>query len=81
MIKAKLTGKDKEVMLLGLSKENILRLQSGDPILTTAKEMGFGDFDIIIMAGETEEEIQETVLDTFKSSKVVIHDFRKKIHP
>lgn len=40
---------------LGLSAENIRRLQQGDPILFPADELGFAGADVLIFVGDTEQ--------------------------
>jgi hypothetical protein len=45
------------VFILGLDAENIRRLQAGQPILVSLAELG-GTDDVLIMAGETQADIQ-----------------------
>jgi len=54
MIKAILTSGD---LIFGLSKVNIEKLQQGLPILINLKDMGLEDRKIVIIYGETEDEI------------------------
>jgi len=51
MIKAKLSNDD--VIILGLSKENVTRLTAGSPIKFDARPLGFPG-TIFIVYGETE---------------------------
>jgi len=54
MIKATMRTKEgKDILLLGLSGENVRRLKDGKPIHINGSEMGLGN-DIVIMYGETE---------------------------
>lgn len=56
-----LAGSEKEpILLLGLSRANLERLQAGDPIVLTRKTHGEGipeGWTISIMFGETEREM------------------------
>jgi hypothetical protein len=59
MVKFLATGDDGRRLLgLGLSAENVRRLQAGQPIHFSAAAMGLGDFDVVICFGETEAEIE-----------------------
>lgn len=54
MIKATGTHRDgRPVLVIGLSAENVRRLQAGNPILFDARELGL-DHWVTIIAGETE---------------------------
>ena len=57
MIKAKATGDDgKHVIVLGLSKENITRLTTGQPIRVTGESVGVPEIAaILLFAGGTEQ--------------------------
>jgi hypothetical protein len=55
------------VVGIGLSAENIRRLQAGQPILFNLKELGLIDLDILILTGETEDSIAETVDSIIKT--------------
>lgn len=46
-----------DVVILGLSKANIERLQEGKPIFFDATELGLKDTKILITYGETEAAI------------------------
>ncbi|GAF95614.1 unnamed protein product [marine sediment metagenome] len=58
MIKAK-SG---DLYILGLSKENLLRLQQDQPILFNLSELGLKG-RMAILYGETEEELTNMILD------------------
>ena len=60
MIKAKLNNGD---LVFGLSKENLNRLQKGEPIVFNLKDMGMEDRRVMITFGETEENIYEDMLE------------------
>jgi sugar-specific transcriptional regulator TrmB len=49
------------VFILGLDAENIRRLMAGEPILVSLAEMG-GTDDVMIMAGETLEDIKRELI-------------------
>lgn len=48
------------LFILGLDAENVRRLQLGQPIMVNLSKLG-GTDDILIMVGETLEDIQETL--------------------
>jgi hypothetical protein len=57
MIIARATDKDSELLILGLSRENVTRLLDGQPIRIRRKTHGDGvpeGWEIIILWGETE---------------------------
>lgn len=56
MIKA-LLGTD--VAVLGLSRTNIDRLLQGKPIMVNLAEIGLRNQQVVIIAGETEQDIVE----------------------
>lgn len=56
------------VFILGLDAENIRRLKAGKPILVSLAEMGGSD-DVMIMAGETLEDIKNE-LENASGSKL-----------
>jgi hypothetical protein len=60
MLKGKGTRDGREVLLFGLSFENLKRLREDKPITIWREEMGI-PFDIVIFAGETEETMAEAV--------------------
>jgi len=57
MIKATMqTNEGKDILLLGLSAENINRLKEGKPIHIAGDELGL-DNDVLLVYGETEAHI------------------------
>ncbi len=66
MIKALIKLKNgKQLILLGLSEENIKRLKQDEPIIIKGKDLGFNGYDIWIIAGDTEESITEDLKGIF----------------
>lgn len=61
MIKAKGRHKGRDVIVLGLSEGNIVRLREGKPIHIFREEMNI-PFDVIIMWGETEEAMSKQLI-------------------
>jgi hypothetical protein len=62
MIRAKGRSKDRNVMIVGLSDENLKRLQEGQPILTEMDHVGFPQLDLVIMHGKTEDDLREDLM-------------------
>lgn len=60
MLKGKGTKDGREVLILGLSFENMERLKKDRPIVIWREEINI-PFDIIIFAGETEESMAKDV--------------------
>lgn len=57
MIRAKITSPSgHEGMVIGLSAENIRRLQTGEPIFHDQTEVGFPGVDLILFAAPTEDD-------------------------
>lgn len=71
MIKAKCNNGN---LIFGLSKENIDRLQKGQPIVFNLKDMGLEDRLVMIVYGETEDKIYESLVDLIDLKKTKIHD-------
>lgn len=63
MIRAKMQGKEREIVFLGLSFENLNRLREGQPIMVRGKELGL-DVDITIHADKDEK----TILDSLRAA-------------
>ena len=65
MIKGRMTMGDKPVLLIGLSRTNCVRLLQDQPIHIKAAdlaEMGLPiDMEVVIIAGETEAAISESL--------------------
>jgi len=60
MIKAKLTDGS---LLFGISAENVKRLKQGQPIHLNLKDMGLEDREVLIMYGETEQDIMAELIN------------------
>lgn len=60
MIKA---SKKPNLMILGLSHENLKRLKGGEPIKFNMSELGLGNIDVFIFSGETESSMGEMMID------------------
>lgn len=60
MIKAKLTNGD---LLFGISAENVKRLKIGQPIAFNLKDMGLEDRKVMIVYGETEQDIMAELIN------------------
>lgn len=60
-VKAKSTTDGKDMLLLGLSDENMKRLKDGQPIKFNAKDVGFPHMEIMIFNGRTEAEMYEEI--------------------
>lgn len=71
MIKAKCND---GTLIFGLSKENITRLQQGQPISINLKDMGLEDRQVMIMYGETEDDMYKELVDLIDLKKTKIHD-------
>lgn len=74
MIKAK---KD-NVMVLGLSDENMRRLKEGEPIKFNMAELGFSDIEVFIFNGRTEQEMQQLFKDKIHPFLTILKDSRAK---
>lgn len=49
------------IILLGLTDENLRRLQANQPIKFNTKELGIGDFEVIILHGKDEDSITDLI--------------------
>lgn len=66
MVKAKFTdGQGHPVVILGLSAGNCQKLQEGQPIVIYMSELGAGEGRVIIMGGETEQDITRELSQFF----------------
>jgi ABC-type Fe3+-citrate transport system substrate-binding protein len=65
MIKAAATFGKKKVLILGLSRENTERLHNGEPIKVDLEALGLVGPDVILFAGETEEEMKAELENQF----------------
>lgn len=57
MIKGAGKRGDKPLLVVGLSAENCFRLQEGKPISFDAAELGLPTLEVLIVGGQTEEDI------------------------
>lgn len=58
MIRAKLNKSDgRQVMIVGLSGENVTRLVAGEPIMHAMEDAGFPGVDLVILYGKTEADV------------------------
>lgn len=70
MIKAKLNS---GALVFGLSKENLIRLEAGEPIVFNLKDLGIEDRRVMITFGETEDKIYESMIDFIDLDKTKIN--------
>lgn len=70
MIKAKMNNGD---LVFGLSRENLTRLQNGQPIVFDLKDMGLESRQVMITFGETEDDIYREMVDYIDLQKTTIH--------
>lgn len=68
MIKAKKGN----MIILGLSDENIERLKSGQPIKFNLKELGLSDMEVLIFNGKTEQVMYEMIKDSIHPYNTII---------
>ena len=75
MIKLTMNSPDgHKVVGLGLSAENIKRLQADDPILFNGAEVGLPGIHFVIMAGDTELDLSDQLHKHFTIDKEIHHD-------
>ena len=60
MLKGRGTRDGREVLIFGLSFENLNRLKEGKPVVIWREEMGI-TYDVIIFAGPTENAMAEMI--------------------
>ena len=65
MIKAKAEN----IIILGLSNENMKRLADNQPIKFNLKDLGLQDMEVIIFNGETEESMYLDMLELIDINK------------
>ncbi len=70
MIKAKCNNGD---LVFGLSKQNLIRLEKGEPIVFNLKEIGLEDRKVMICFGETENAIYNDMKKNFQIGETKIH--------
>ncbi|WP_423396051.1 hypothetical protein [Burkholderia sp. LMG 21824] len=59
MLKAVAETTNGKMVILGLSRENITRLQAGKPIKFDAEQIGLPGYEFFIVFGETEQAIYD----------------------
>lgn len=64
------------MIILGLSDENVKRLTNDQPIKFNLKELGLSDYDVFIFNGKTEQEMQKMMKDAglIHPTKTIIKD-------
>lgn len=63
MIRAKVTAPNgRQLMIVGLSGENVTRLAAGEPIFKQMEDAGFPGIDLVILYGKTEDDAK-TLID------------------
>jgi hypothetical protein len=65
------------ILFLGLSRENTKRLHAGQPIPVDLEPLVGIKCRVVIMAGETEEEMKNDFISRFSLTEV--HDFSKPV--
>lgn len=71
LIKFTSTGKDKTLIGLGISEENVRRLKEAQPILIRGGDLGFDWLEILIFYGRDREELVKTVKATMAVDKLI----------
>lgn len=66
------------LIILGLSDENLERLKSGQPIKFNLAELSMGDIDVFIFHGKTEQAMYEMMKETIDPIKTVMKDSRSE---
>jgi len=66
------------MIVLGLSDENMKRLKQDQPIKFNLKELGLGDYDVFIFNGKTEQSMYEQMKEAIDPLKTKIFDSRYK---
>lgn len=73
MIKARATtALGLDLVVLGLSAENVFRLTEGKPIKLNLRDLGLPAIEVVIAYGQTEDAIREE----FRSHGVEIREYR-----
>lgn len=68
------------LIILGLSDENIERLKKDQPIKFNLKELGLPDYNVLIFAGKNETSMQKTMMEVglIHPTKTIIKDSRSE---
>ncbi len=64
------------LIVLGLSDENLERLKKDQPIKFNLKELGLQDMDILIFNGKTEDEMYKQMKDAIDPLNTIFKDYR-----
>lgn len=73
------TGDGRKLIGIGLSAGNVKNLQAGQPIHIHLEELGLTwKGDIIVMYGETEQSLRESLSDLITPQTVVTDESKKK---
>jgi len=64
------------MIMLGLSDENVKRLTNDQPIKFNLKELGLFDYEVVIFHGKTEQEMAKMMKDAglIHPTKTIIKD-------
>lgn len=61
------------IVILGLTDENLKRLTNNQPIKFNTKELGIGDFEVFILHGENEDKITDLLVPLIgPKTKIII---------
>ena len=66
------------MIVLGLSEENISRLQKDQPIKFNLQELGLPDFDIFIFTAKDEQTMYEMMKSAIHPIKTILKNDRAK---
>jgi hypothetical protein len=61
LIRAKATIHGRSAIFLGLTRENVQRLEAGDPILVDGRTVAVPEVDVVIFFGETTGDLIRTL--------------------
>lgn len=64
------------MIILGLSEENINRLKQDQPIKFNLQELGLPDFDVLIFTAKDEQEMYKMMKQAIHPTKTIIKDSR-----
>ncbi len=71
-------AKKGNMLILGLSDENLRRLKNDEPIKFNMVEVGFPDIDVLIFNGKDEQTMRQMVKASIHPYKTIIKDSRAK---
>ncbi len=64
------------LIILGLSDQNLERLKKDQPIKFNLQELGLGDIDVLIFNGKDEQEMYKMLKDQINPLTTIIQDSR-----